>query len=379
MFTSTLQRTSLRPMSRVATRAFAVDTSSNTRAAINTHRNASNNDTRTATHGTAAAAAAAAAALVGASATTYAAVALLEETPAASAPAADTSAYQYSVHALKGGRISMEDEYFIDADGRFVAVFDGHGGNGVSGYLRDYLYNKYQHHHLADESDLRRKENNNSTIASQAAALRLAFDDVETEVCAMDALQYQGSTAVAVVVHEDDDDTRTLISANVGDSRAILSRRGRAVDLTRDHKPNDEREKTRILGMGEQIEWDHYCKVHRVRNLSLSRAIGDRFAKPAVSAEVEIKRFPVIQDADKFVVLASDGLWDVMSSQDVVSFVHTRLDAPMKVGNRSDADRARCADNRRKNMPRYLAKEALKRGSGDNVCVVMIWLKSSDS
>ena len=129
--------------------------------------------------------------------------------------------------------------------------------------------------------------------------------------------------------------------------------------------------------MGEHIEWDHYCKVHRVRNLSLSRAIGDRFAKPAVSGEVEIKRFPVVEGADEFILLASDGLWDVMSSQEVVSFVHKRLDAPLKFGSQTgDAERAMNA--RRRNMSRFVANEALKRGSGDNVCVVMVWLKDAN-
>ena len=122
----------------------------------------------------------------------------------------------------------------------------------------------------------------------------------------------------------------TLVASGSGVSRGVLSRSGSAIELTRDHKPNDDREKARILAMGEKIEWDHYCKVHRVRNLSLSRAIGDRFAKPAVSGEVEIKCFPVYDDKDEFILLASDGLWDVMSSQEVVSYVHKRLNAPPK-------------------------------------------------
>jgi len=291
--------------------------------------------------------------------------------------------YEVSVRALKGGRISMEDEYFLSDEGRFAAVFDGHGGGGVSSYLRDRLYEKFQQHMRAYESDHDESGYHGSShtsypsIPSQVAAFRMAFDEVEKEVCMNEDLQYQGSTAVAVAVHEDADGTRTLLSANVGDSRAILSRRGRAIDLTRDHKPNDEREKARILGMGEHIEWDHYCKVHRVRNLSLSRAIGDRFAKPAVSGEVEIKRFPVVEGADEFILLASDGLWDVMSSQDVVSFVHKRLGAPLKFGNQAgDAERA--MDARRRNMSRFVANEALKRGSGDNVCVVMVWLKDAN-
>eukprot|EP00957_Ditylum_brightwellii_P017978 1354536-Ditylum_brightwellii.AAC.1 len=129
--------------------------------------------------------------------------------------------------------------------------------------------------------------------------------------------------------------------------------------------------------MGEHIEWDHYSKVHRVRNLSLSRAIGDRFAKPAVSGEAEIKCFPLFNDGDEFVLLASDGLWDVMSSQDAVSFVHRRLNAEVirrntgPTGNTTQTplrpqDLEKAKYLRRRNMARFVANEALRRGSGDN-------------
>ena len=262
----------------------------------------------------------------------------------------------------------MEDEFVVVNGGRLSAVFDGHGGGGVSQYLRDRLHviisEQLQHQEKSQKSssksrgDLKRfmfgkglqgnkqtqlqgddsTEDTNSTdtssqsrakydlsnvgqlpISAVAAALKDSFDQVDREILHNDEYEYQGSTAVATLLHEANDGTRTLLSANIGDSRGILSRNGRAIDLTRDHKPNDDKEKARILAMGEKIEWDHYCKVHRVRNLSLSRALGDRFAKPAVSGEVEIKRFPIYDDKDEFILLASDGLWDVMSSQEVVS------------------------------------------------------------
>ena len=146
--------------------------------------------------------------------------------------------------------------------------------------------------------------------------IRAAFLEVDEHVLNNDEFQYQGSTAVAVWVHEDEEKGRTVVSANVGDSRAVLSNQGQAVELTRDHKPNDAIEKKRILAMGEIIEWDPYCNVHRVQNLSLSRAIGDKFAKPVISSEVDISMYPLKESgSDDFVILASDGLWDVMTSE----------------------------------------------------------------
>jgi serine/threonine protein phosphatase PrpC len=213
-----------------------------------------------------------------------------------------------------------------------------------------------------------------ASIASLVAAIRCAFAEVERVVVSDDTLNYQGSTAVGVIVHESDEGHRTLLSANIGDSRAVLSRRGRAIDLTRDHKPSDELEMARILAMGEQIEWDSYAKVHRVRNLAVARAIGDRYAKPAVSPEVEIQRFPIQEDSDEFVVLASDGLWDVLTSQEAVSLIHERLKAELN----PNAAQVEYAENMklvlRKNMSKFLAREALRRGSADNISVVVIWL-----
>lgn len=303
----------------------------------------------------------------------------------------------------------MEDEFIVVGGGRFSAVFDGHGGGGVSQYLRDRLHViiseklNHQEKSLKSKGLLKRfwKRGDDSTecnslsaspskydissvgqlpVSAVATALKDAFEQVDKEVLHEEEFEYQGSTAVATLLHEADDGKRTLLSANIGDSRGVLSRSGSAVELTRDHKPNDDREKARILAMGEKIEWDHYCKVHRVRNLSLSRAIGDRFAKPAVSGEVEIKCFPVYDDKDEFIVLASDGLWDVMSSQDVVSYVHKRLKAPPKEGAAvtCDEDMACLKYLRRKNMSRFIANEALRRGSGDNISVVIVWLTEFD-
>jgi serine/threonine protein phosphatase PrpC len=238
----------------------------------------------------------------------------------------------------------------------------------VSQYLKKRLYP------LVGES-LEDKvwEHGHEAVSSHASALRAAFEQVEAEVVKRDDLEFMGSTAVAVMLHEGPDGKRTMLSANVGDSRAVLSRDHKAVELTTDHKPNDEREMKRIMAMGETIEWDQDCKVHRVRNLSLARAIGDRYAKPAVSPEVEIQHFPVNEESDEFVVLASDGLWDVMSSQAVVSFVHEYMEKELSRMSKDNAESYKFV--LRRNMAKLLAREAIRKGSSDNVSVLMVWLQ----
>lgn len=288
------------------------------------------------------------------------------------------SRYETSVRAMRGGRLYMEDAYCIHDGGRFAGVFDGHGGSMVSKYSSDIVYEKIKKFLATDTH----ASDSHPSIGTLVRSIHAAFDEIDDEVLSIDEFQYQGSTAVAVYVHEDEDSKdRTIISANLGDSRAVLCRGNKAVELTRDHKPDDEHEKNRIIAMGETIEWDSYCQVHRVKNLSLSRALGDRFAKPVVSGEVEIQLFPLSEmpshgdNQDDFIVLASDGLWDVMTSQNCVDFVKQRLnptEAQAKSMTKTDFKHHKFS--RRKNMSRVLANEALRRGSCDNICVVVIWL-----
>lgn len=274
----------------------------------------------------------------------------------------------------------MEDTYCIHDQGRFIGVFDGHGGAGVSTYLSSSIYEKIEKH-----LEMVSSTPSSPSIKEVKRSLSAALNEIEDEVLEKDDFQYQGSTAVAVYVHENPKTgERTIISANVGDSRAVLSRGSVAVSLTRDHKPDDKDEKKRILAMGETIEWDSYCNVSRVRNLSLSRAIGDRFAKPVVSAEPEIKIFPLNEfpveeghDRNDFIVLASDGLWDVMTSQNCVNFVTERLHpSKQQVKHMRPSELERQKSTRRKRMSKDLADEAIRRGSCDNVCVVILWLNN---
>eukprot|EP00527_Entomoneis_sp_CCMP2396_P008410 CAMPEP_0198147752 /NCGR_PEP_ID=MMETSP1443-20131203/37579_1 /TAXON_ID=186043 /ORGANISM="Entomoneis sp., Strain CCMP2396" /LENGTH=413 /DNA_ID=CAMNT_0043812215 /DNA_START=238 /DNA_END=1479 /DNA_ORIENTATION=- len=319
------------------------------------------------------------------------------------------SSYKYdlSARAVRGQRLYMEDTYFVGPGGRFAAVFDGHGGSGVSSYLRDSLYplamqelkrkqweesDEIEELVTASASAVEERStphystnSRGASVSAHVAALRGAFNQVEENVLKKRRWDSQGSTAVAVWIHETASRNNgappqlTLVSANVGDSRAVLSRQGKAIDLTRDHKPNEEREKARIMQKGESIEWDSLGKVHRVKSLSVSRAIGDSFAKPVVSSEVDIQLFPVVEGRDEFVLLASDGLWDVMDSQEVVSYVHERMEVEltsfMEEGIRDTEDLENFKLVLRREMSRCLAREAIRRGSGDNVTVLIVWMK----
>ncbi|XP_016360580.1 protein phosphatase 1G-like [Sinocyclocheilus anshuiensis] len=154
--------------------------------------------------------------------------------------------------------------------------------------------------------------------------------DEEEDMClpGMDGKEEPGSdsgtTAVVALIRG-----KQLIVANAGDSRCVVSEKGKAVDMSYDHKPEDELELTRIKNAGGKVTMDG-----RVNGgLNLSRAIGDHFYKrnkalppeeQMISALPDVKVLTLNEDHE-FMVIACDGIWNVMSSQEVLDFVNERL------------------------------------------------------
>jgi serine/threonine protein phosphatase PrpC len=228
-------------------------------------------------------------------------------------------------------------------------------------------------------------------------ALKSAFEKIDAEVQRVSHWSFQGSTAVAVKLHKIASSKKTvLISANVGDSRAVLCRSGKAIDLTKDHKPNDPEERERVESLGGRVEWfgpvdeegrpvsgkrktkngiSHgFSGVYRInRNLALSRAIGDRSELPFVSSQVDIQQIELDDENDEYVILASDGLWDVFhNSQEAIDLCQTILQRSGNSAN-NEQNGERMEKIRRK-MSKVLVREALRRGSMDNITVIIIWL-----
>lgn len=155
-------------------------------------------------------------------------------------------------------------------------------------------------------------------------------DEEEEEMClpGMDGKEEPGSdsgtTAVVALIRG-----KQLIVANAGDSRCVVSEKGKAVDMSYDHKPEDELELARIKNAGGKVTMDG-----RVNGgLNLSRAVGDHFYKrnkalPAeeqmISAMPDVKVLTLNEEHD-FMVIACDGIWNVLSSQEVVDFVSERI------------------------------------------------------
>ncbi|XP_037029412.1 protein phosphatase 1L-like [Bradysia coprophila] len=161
-----------------------------------------------------------------------------------------------------------------------------------------------------------------------------------------------GTTALIAIV----DDSR-LIVANVGDSRGVMcDAKMNAIPLSFDHKPNQSREKNRIKEAGGFIAFHGVWRVAGI--LATSRALGDYPLKDKkfVIADPDILSFDLSYNKPKFLILASDGLWDTFSNEEAVAFIKDRLHEP-NFGAKS------------------LVLESYYRGSVDNITVLVIVFK----
>lgn len=150
---------------------------------------------------------------------------------------------------------------------------------------------------------------------------------------------------------------RSLVVANAGDCRAVLCRRGKAIEMSRDHKPVCSKEKKRIEACGGYV-YDGYLNGQ----LNVARALGDWHMEGLkdvdggpLSAEPEFMTTRLTEE-DEFLIIGCDGIWDVFRSQNAVDFARRRL--------QEHNDPALCSKD--------LVDEALKRKSGDNLAAVVV-------
>ncbi|CAH8337070.1 unnamed protein product [Eruca vesicaria subsp. sativa] len=233
----------------------------------------------------------------------------------------------------------------------FYGVFDGHGGSAASQYIKENATRLFFKDSVFRDSPfvvntffLQEVER------SHREAYKVADKAMEDERIVSDSC---GTTALTALVMG-----RYLMVANVGDSRAVLSRKGKAVDMSFDHKFTSETERRRVKDLGGYFEEEYLYG-----ELAVTRALGDWSVKRrsgSLISEPEIKQM-VLTEGDEFLILGCDGVWDVMTSQYAVSFARQEL--------RRHGDPRRCAME--------LGKEAFRLDSGDNVTVLIICFTSS--
>eukprot|EP00928_Gymnodinium_smaydae_P069337 TRINITY_DN5277_c0_g1_i1.p1 TRINITY_DN5277_c0_g1~~TRINITY_DN5277_c0_g1_i1.p1 ORF type:complete len:692 (-),score=72.03 TRINITY_DN5277_c0_g1_i1:448-2457(-) len=281
--------------------------------------------------------------------------------------------------AERSRRPSMEDAFFcapLGGQGAFAAVFDGHGGAEVANFAVDWLRN---HKHPESFGDPEKLLRDLEHVVHQAQRVN-------------DLSPYAGATATLVSVNE-----VALQVAWLGDSSAYLCRsiaddvaespdRDRCslpkleiVPLTVAHQPDLPVELKRIEAAGGTVRrlkrtldnGNEYpygpARLYMPPGssteggIALSRALGDFDLKPVLSGEPECRSLPSDPARDLFVVVASDGIWDVILPEDACVFVCQEL--------------ARAAKRDPAQVAEQLVKRAIAKGSSDNVTAVIVKLR----
>ncbi|GAB4853319.1 hypothetical protein Ancab_017498 [Ancistrocladus abbreviatus] len=241
---------------------------------------------------------------------------------------------KYGFSLVKGkANHPMEDYHvakFVHVHGHelgLFAIYDGHLGDSVPAYLQKHLFTNIL------------KEEEFWTDPSRS--ISKAYERTDQAILSHSPdLGRGGSTAVTAVLI----DGQKLYVANVGDSRAILSRRGQAVQMTTDHEPNTERGSIENRGgFVSNMPGD----VARVNGqLAVSRAFGDKNLKSHLRSDPDIKQADIVHDTD-LMILASDGLW-----KEAVDIAR-KIKDPLKAA-------------------KQLATEALNRDSKDDISCIVV-------
>lgn len=205
-----------------------------------------------------------------------------------------------------GRRANMEDDFFIggqyrgSSDEDFIAIFDGHAGPDVAHYAA------YQ---LPITMQEMMKKNNNIQLC-----FKKAFYEINQQLKQKKIMG--GTTVLSCYFHQQE-----LYVANLGDCRAVaLNADGKSVRLTRDHRPDAPEEQRRIEKLGGEVttavtkEGKLVSRVNGV--LGVARALGDFDLEPFINAEPEVFVFHPQSEKHNFkaIIIACDGLWDVVSS-----------------------------------------------------------------
>lgn len=214
-----------------------------------------------------------------------------------------------------GARPYQEDAYAVCPATRLVAVFDGHGGGAVSKYCAANVV-----------SHVRGALGSAGEGEPMPSVLMRAFVDMDEGAARAGAggpFGHTGCTACVAVCGADD-----VWVANAGDSRAVLCIDGVVAQLTRDHKPELPDERARVVGNGGTVAQDGYGSWRINSTLNVSRGIGDWHLRPLVvcTPEVTHVRRPRRPFTRAFMVIGSDGLWDVYSSEGLCRDLCARLD-----------------------------------------------------
>lgn len=270
-------------------------------------------------------------------------------------------------HTDQGYRVSNEDEHICIDDlsahlgylfgcplrSAFYAVFDGHGGsNAAAAFLKKNAMRLFfEDANLPQTSDI-----DDLFLEKLEGSHREAFQLADQALAREQNVPiYCGTTALTALLLG-----RHLMVANAGDCRAVLCRKGVPIQMSQDHRPCYSPERKRVEELGGYFE-NEYLNG----DLAVTRALGDWSMKlpfgsaSPLTAEPDVEQIILTED-DEFLIVACDGIWDVMSNEEAVSLVRREL--------RRHDDPNKCAIK--------LVNEALRLNTSDNLTAIVVCFTS---
>lgn len=287
--------------------------------------------------------------------------------------------FSNAAHGQFDCRKTIEDFHTVHLNPlhEFYGIFDGHLGNLASKYAASSFHNQIEH--VLSDLDYRVLHSTSTWREDLTTKITQSFEDLHrgiinaVETSPGGIMDESGTTATILLVTD-----LAVVIANVGDSRAVMSQwlidtKGNtlitAMQLTADHVASSDEEQRQILDRGGYIS--NSGGIDRVMgSLAVSRSLGDvKLASvlsraPHVLALTKEEVFLHCGNQQRastpcFIVLASDGLWDVIGNQEAVELALQVIQGNVDGSAYQDA-------------AEVLAQEAYVRGSSDNigVCVV---------
>ncbi|XAR68002.1 Phosphoprotein phosphatase [Bertholletia excelsa] len=245
----------------------------------------------------------------------------------------------YGSHMVEGKSNHAMEDFFVSEIKKvdqnelgLFAIFDGHMGHDVAKFLQSHLFDN-----ILKEQDFWK---------DPESAIKRAYQTTDAHILEQSSvLGKGGSTAVTAILINGE----KLVVANVGDSRAVICSKGVARQLSVDHEPSKEKKTIESKGgFVSNLPGD----VPRVDGqLAVARAFGDKSLKRHMSSEPHVKTEMIDNDVE-FIILASDGLWKVMSNEEAVDAIKHINDA--------------------RSAAKHLINEALSRKSKDDISCIVI-------
>ncbi|QLL34456.1 hypothetical protein HG536_0G03180 [Torulaspora globosa] len=232
-------------------------------------------------------------------------------------------------------------------DWGYFAVFDGHAGSQASKWCGSHLHTVVEQLLVENEAlDVRDILNKSFLVLDEQINTNLPGNSGCTAaVCILrwELPDNEPGQLTDLAKHK-----RKLYTANVGDSRIVLFRKGQSVRLTYDHKASDILEMQRVEKAGGLI-----MKSRVNGMLAVTRSLGDKFFDGLVVGNPFTTSVEITAD-DEFLILACDGLWDVIDDQEACDLIK----------DIKDPDEA----------AKILVRCALENGTTDNVTAMVVYL-----